>query len=174
MGAVKKAAKGAIKTIGDIGEGVAKGIGGAVSGDLSAAAKGFAHAGGAVVGLGTSAITGGLVNAEQAAQFTESIGNYATGNFNAGGKNLTGSGLAGDDPLKIKAKAAAEADAKVAAAAEARLASEAEKNALAKEKSSLLSLRRQAALGTKKMGAASIGGGQSSQSSQVSQGIILG
>lgn len=173
MGAVKKAAKGFVKTIGDVGEGVYKGVAGAVSGDLSESVKGFAHAGGAMAGLATTTFTGGLVNAQQAAQFSESGINYATGNFKAGGKNLTGSGLAGDDPLRIKAKAAAEADAKAAAAESSRLADEANKTALSKERSSLLSLRRQAGIGGKKIGS-TIVGGQSGQSASVSQGIILG
>ena len=60
------------------------------------------------------------------------------------------------------------------AAEEARIANEADKTAKAKERASLLSLRKQAGLGTKKIGSTTIGGGASFQSSQVSQGVILG
>jgi hypothetical protein len=173
MGDVKKMTKkvtNRAKDFYDAGENIVSGAGkvvtGAAQGDLSKVGKGFSEATGGIVGVATGS--------EKYSKMAEGITNYATGNFNAGVHNVTDSGVLGDDPLSQRAKESARVDAAEAAAEESRLATEAENIAKAKEKSSLLSLRKQAGLGTKKIGSTTIGGGASTQSSSVSQGLILG
>lgn len=171
-GFVKKQAKGIYDAAENVVSGTGKAIGGAFEGDLSKVGKGFAEAAGGAAGLATANFTGGLINAAQAGQVAESGINYATLNFKAGSETLTSSGALGSDPLAIRAKAAAEAEAKAAADEAAKLADAAEKTALAKERASLLSLKKQVGLG-KKTSSTSIGG-TSAQSSMVAGGTILG